>query len=255
MSTWILLRGLSREARHWGDFPALFMREIPGSRVVALDLPGNGRFQAMSSPASIDRMVSHCRAELARQPMPPPYCLLALSMGAMVATCWAQRHPAEIDRTVLVNTSFGNFHSPLRRLRIRAWPLLLRIALAREAQRKEALIFSITSRQPAMPSLLLQDWLDIRRSNPVSVANTVKQLIAAARFRAPAACAPTPTLLLGSEGDQLVDAHCTRDIARRWNCPAALHPHAGHDLPLDDALWVAARIRDWLAARATRPKL
>jgi hypothetical protein len=30
----------------------------------------------------------------------------------------------------------------------------------------------------------------------------------------------------------------------------AIHPGAGHDLPLDDAPWVAQQVRDWLAGSA-----
>jgi hypothetical protein len=35
-------------------------------------------------------------------------------------------------------------------------------------------------------------------------------------------------------------------IARRWNCPIAIHPTAGHDLPLDDGVWIAKQVHDWL---------
>lgn len=72
MSTWILLRGLTRESRHWGDFPELLRAEITGARVIALDLPGNGDLNAMTSPATILDMASLCRAQLARQGVPPP---------------------------------------------------------------------------------------------------------------------------------------------------------------------------------------
>ena len=42
MSTWIFLRGLTRESGHWGTFTAQFEKAMPGCEVVALDLPGNG---------------------------------------------------------------------------------------------------------------------------------------------------------------------------------------------------------------------
>ncbi|MEP7157195.1 MAG: alpha/beta hydrolase [Betaproteobacteria bacterium] len=254
MNTWILLRGLTREARHWGDFPALFAREIPGANVVPVDLPGNGRYNHMASPASIETMVEHCRAELARQHLLPPHCLFAMSMGAMVAAAWAERYPAEIERCVLVNSSFANFNALHQRLRMRAWPALLRIALARDPQRKEARILALTSNRQRTPASLIEEWTGIRKLAPVSAMNTIRQLFAAARFRAPARL-PVPMLLLGSEGDQLVDVASTGEIARRWRCPQALHPDAGHDLSLDDGLWVAMQIRRWLAARESIRKL
>ena len=30
MSTWVLLRGLTRESRHWGDFPDILREHLPG---------------------------------------------------------------------------------------------------------------------------------------------------------------------------------------------------------------------------------
>ena len=56
MSTWVLLRGLTRESRHWGEFPARLQSRFANSNVVALDLPGNGRLNAQRSPASIEAM-------------------------------------------------------------------------------------------------------------------------------------------------------------------------------------------------------
>jgi pimeloyl-ACP methyl ester carboxylesterase len=49
-------------------------------------------------------------------------------------------------------------------------------------------------------------------------------------------------LLLCSRGDRLVHPDCSRALARRWQCALAEHPDAGHDLALDDADWVVARI-------------
>lgn len=247
MSTWILLRGLTRESRHWGDFPELLRAEITGARVIALDLPGNGDLNAMTSPATILDMASLCRAQLARQGVPPPHRLLALSMGAMVATAWAEKHPAEIDACVLINTSFGPFSPLHHRLRPRAWPLLLRLLFARTASRREEIVFRLTSRLAYPSQRLLDEWMAIRHSRPVRMTNALRQLIAAARFRAPVS-APVATLLLTSARDALVDTRCSTEIAHRWNCTISVHPTAGHDLPLDDGAWVANTIREWLAA-------
>ena len=39
--TWLLLRGLTREAGHWGRFPQQLQAALPGARILAIDLPGN----------------------------------------------------------------------------------------------------------------------------------------------------------------------------------------------------------------------
>ena len=86
--TWVLLRGLTRESAHWGDFPARLQRALlvqqPGARLELLDLPGNGDKHRQSSPTHVDAMMENCRAELARRGPPPPYQVLAMSLGGMV---------------------------------------------------------------------------------------------------------------------------------------------------------------------------
>lgn len=244
MSTWILLRGLTRERRHWGGFPGILAKELPDARVVALELPGNGELNDSVSPASIAGMASYCHAEVARLGIPPPYGLLAMSMGAMVAAAWAADHPEEIEACVLINTSFGSFSPLWHRLRPGAWPMLLRFLLTPATRGKEQAVFELTTRRVVPTAAVLDDWVAIRQSRPVALANALRQMIAAARFPAPPA-APVPTLVLASAGDRLVDPRCSLEIARRWGCSLAMHPSAGHDLPLDDGAWVARAVSQW----------
>ena len=245
MSPWILLRGLTREKRHWGDFPQVMKDKLGDAQVIPLELPGNGELNAQASPLHIAELASHCRDELARLGVAPPYHLLAMSMGAMVATAWAQAHPEEINACVLINTSFGSLSPLHQRLRPSAWPILLRILLNRKAEGRERLILDLTSSRAQAHAQVVQTWAEIRRSRTVSSLNAFRQLIAAARYRAPSA-APVPTLLLVGARDGLVDTRCSLAIARRWNCALAVHPDAGHDLPLDDGVWIVGEIYKWL---------
>ena len=82
-------------------------------------------------------MVGFVRNAALQSGMPGPYRVLAMSLGGMVATDWAQRHPYEIERLVLINTSMRPFSQMQERLRPSAWPDLLRRgrALARRAAR------------------------------------------------------------------------------------------------------------------------
>ena len=95
---------------------------------------------------------------------------------------------------------------------------------------------------------MLQRWLGYQREFPVTRANALRQLWAAARFRAPAARPAVPLLVLCSAGDQLVDHRCSLRLAEAWRAEQRVHADAGHDLPLDDGAWVAAQVADWLAA-------
>jgi len=79
----------------------------------------------------------------------------------------------------------------------------------------------------------------------VRASNALRQLVAAARFSASRQTPQCPVLLLGSERDGLVNVQCTRAIAQHWGSPMALHPDAGHDLPLEDPQWVIQQVQRW----------
>ena len=91
MSAWILLRGLTRERRHWGALPALLRDALGGARVLPVDLPGNGEFASLRSSANVPDMVDFVRRVALESGVPGPYRVLAMSLGGMVATDWAQR--------------------------------------------------------------------------------------------------------------------------------------------------------------------
>lgn len=246
MRNWIFLRGLTRESRHWGDFVAQFAQALAGDLVVPLDLAGNGRLNQQRSPRQVADMVTHCRAQLARQHIAPPYHVLAMSLGAMVSVAWAQAYRQDVAAQVLINTSMRPFSPFYQRLRPANYATLLRVALPGAAPEAiERAILHLTSQR--RDASVLPAWLALRRANPVTGRNALNQLLAAARFTAPSAPLVTPTLLLASERDQLVSARCSQALAAAWQCPLQLHPWAGHDLPLDDGPWVMARVQAWLS--------
>lgn len=243
MTTWILLRGLSREARHWGEFPERLGERLAAT-VLCPDLPGFGTEAHRPSPSRIAAIVEDVRARLAAQAQP---ChLLGLSLGGMLAAAWASAHPDEIAGCVLVNTSLRPFSPFWQRLRPKNYPALLGLALAGERE-AESLILATTRNLCADPEAVLADWLAIRRSAPPSRADSLRQLAAALRYRAPDEAPRVPTLVLASARDALVDPRCSRTLARRWSTAYREHPSAGHELPLDDGDWVAEQILAWQA--------
>lgn len=253
MSTWVFLRGLTRESRHWGEFPATFERAVPGARVHALDLPGNGALHRMASPHRVGEMAEWCRAALSRESVEPPYNLLALSLGGMVALAWAHAYSAEIGRSVLINTSVRTFSPLHRRLRPRSYPLLLKLMLfGGDASEWEKTILTLTSARNVGDAALLDRWVAWRQEHPVTRSNAWRQLYAAARFRAPAQKPAAPLLILVSEKDKLVHPDCSKALASAWNCELRTHLDAGHDLPLDDGPWVAEEVRKWIVAQNDR---
>lgn len=247
MRTWVLLRGLAREARHWGDFPALLERRLPmGEHVVALDLPGNGSLCAARSPWSVGGMVRSARDQLLMRGISPPYVLVALSLGGMVAMEWAATAPQELDACVLLNTSAARVSPFWQRLQPRSYGLLLRSMLPVGTAAREGAVHAMTSARPTDAAVLAR-WIAYAQSRPVTLGNAVRQLAAAARFRPPATL-PVPALVLASRGDRLVSPECSRALARAWRLPLREHPDAGHDLPLDDPAWVVEQVARWWPA-------
>jgi pimeloyl-ACP methyl ester carboxylesterase len=258
MPTWIFLRGLTRESAHWGAFATAFENALPGTRVVPLDLPGNGRLHRMPSPTTVRGMAKCCRAELAAQGVRPPFWVLAMSLGAMVATDWALLAPDELAGCVLINTSLRPFSPFYERLRPANYLALLRCALPGNTPHTvEQTVLQMTSRRAQTHAAVVAEWVAIHRQRPVSAANALRQLLAAARYTAPTSVltAASPTgqsatprvLLLASQNDGLVSSQCSQAIARAWGVPLRLHPFAGHDLPLDDAQWVIDEVRAWMS--------
>ncbi|MFZ4536092.1 alpha/beta fold hydrolase [Propionivibrio sp.] len=247
MTPWIFLRGLTRESRHWGSFPETFRREVPDAQVYTPDLPGNGTLNAQESPLYVQEMAECIRAQLIGQGIPPPYNVLAMSLGAMAAVAWAKGHPEEIRGAVLINTSMRPFSPFYRRLKPGNYSRLLKLALLGGSDQDwESAILARTSHHPEHPAEVLKNWVSYRREYPVSGRNALRQLLAAARYRGPLDGLVHPVLILTSQLDDLVDNSCSRQLADRWKTAFAEHPTAGHDLPLDDGPWVASQVGQWL---------
>lgn len=250
MAQWVFLRGLVREARHWGAFPAAFQAQIPGSQVVTPDLPGNGALHAQTSAPRIEDMLEACRGSLSAQGLKTPYHLLALSMGGMVARVWLERYPEEIARAVLISTSMRPHSHFYQRLRPENYPALISAGLGwKDTQKRESTILRLTSAMTGEGgTATLKDWARCATDAPVSRGNALRQLFAAARYRAAPLRSPVPTLLLAGARDRLVHPACSTALAAAWGAPCVIHPSAGHDVPLDDPAWVINQVRRWAAA-------
>ena len=251
VTEWILLRGLSREARHWGRFPQHLGEALGAAsgavRVTCLDLPGNGQLNDLASLRSVEAMADWCHAELARRGSTFPCSVVAMSLGAMVAVAWAQRHPGDLAAAVLINTSLRPFSPFYRRMRPANYlPLTRLFGLPASGREIETAILQMTTRRVADPDAVIAQWLQWRRENPVSRRNALRQLLVAARYRAPQRRPLDRILLLAGGADRLVDPRCSGELARAWDLPLHIHPEGGHDLPLDDEAWVLQRILAWL---------
>lgn len=238
MSPWIFLRGLTRESRHWGDLPALWTARGLG-RPTLIDLPGNGTAHHATVPVDVHGIMEAVRATARADGVAAPCRILAMSLGAMVATEWAQRYPGEVAGLVLINTSMRPFSTLPQRLRPQNWAALIGMANHwHDRARCERTVHRLTCERMDTRDADLAAWVTIGQTAPVTRAAALRQLLAAARYRAAPSAPPCPTLILSSDADRLVNPVCSVRIAAAWGARHLRHPWAGHDLPHDDGGWL-----------------
>lgn len=244
-AAFLLLRGLVREQRHWGDFTAVLQQRFPENDIITLDIPGNGQLFQSESPRTIAGMTEALRKQLAELRRTEPVHLIALSMGGMIAIDWMIRYPEEIAGGVLVNTSLSNYSPFYRRLRWQNYLSFLKMKWQTPAQ-KERTILNLTSNLERDNAELLENWQNWQRQCPVSMQNTLNQIIASATFQ-PVQKPLQPLLILTSTADRLVDYRCSVRLHQAWNTAFEQQSEAGHDLTLDAPLWVSEAIKNWLS--------
>ncbi|PPL18587.1 hypothetical protein UN63_00530 [Oceanisphaera arctica] len=246
-TSWICLRGLMREQRHWGAFPALFRQQFPQDTLILADLPGFGTEYASGSPATIKGITERLRRRWQSSLLQQPVYLLTLSLGGMVAIDWASRYPQQIAGIVLMNSSLSNFSPFYRRLSPAAYlPLLKLLLWPRDPWHQEAAILSLTSHLHPDDPELLAHWVHYARQYPARRLDILRQLLAALSYRAPKLPPPVPIMMLGGLQDRLVSPSCSESIATHWLLPLHCHALAGHDLTLDAGDWVCEQIAAWL---------
>lgn len=246
--TLVCIRGLLREARHWGVFTALLQRRFPEARVITPDIPGNGRLNHLTSPGSIAGMTDALRAQIVSR---RNLTLIAISMGGMIAIDWMIRYPDEIKSAVLINTSVRRLSPFYHRLRFSAGFRILKMLFHSPAQR-EADILALTSNQFANDSTQLATWQSWQRQNPVSLRNAARQLLAAAKFTLHTQ-PQQPVLVVAGKADRLVDYRCSVRLAEILCAAYVQHDAAGHDLPLDEPEWLVEAICRWMDSKRDNP--
>ena len=249
--TWLLLRGLTRERRHWEDFPDVFSRHFPHDRIVFHDYAGNGARYRENSPSSISAMVDDARAAV--KSCDKPVYIIGISLGSMVAIDWLTRYPAEVSAAVLISTSLKGLSPFYQRLLPGNYPAIIRSLLYRRDYLGNELnnlnmVSSIAVYDAQRRRRIIDHWVAYAKEYPVSAYNAVRQLRAATRYRLDIKQAKpdVPMLVLRGMQDHMVSPTCSQRFAEHWQLPLRSHQAAGHDIPLDDPQWVCEQIRAWL---------
>ena len=249
---WLLLRGLIREQRHWGDFPAFFEKSASDRKVFCLDLPGFGTETQRSSPLSVPEIVDDIRGRwlVLRDKNSGDWSILAASLGGMLAMDWCARYPEDFKQLVVLNSSVNTFSPIHKRLRFSNWGRVIRLNFSNDPKVRETGILELTSTNKDIFEKSLIRNLKIVKENPVRRKELLRQLIAGARFslkKIPV----VRTLVLVGEGDTFCDPTCSRAIADHFKAPLRTHPTAGHDLSIDAPEWISKEVNEWMTSALT----
>lgn len=240
---WILLRGLSRQAEHWGSFPEA-LRTASNDMVIALDLPGFGKEShadfSLSLRENIDSLRSKCMPLLKTKQS----CILGLSFGGMLALEWIKLYPEDFSMGIFVNSSASGVCKARERISTRGIYTIARNSLPNAPEDKERQILNLTSNVHTLNEIILRKWIQLEEQHPTKWLAVLKQLLVSIFFKPPSDLG-VPLLFLGALNDRLVHSNCTLKLAEFYKSEVFLHPTAGHDLPLDAPEWVIHQILEF----------
>jgi len=242
-----LIKGWTREAEHWSDdFLNELKKHYPNSNLIYLEIPGNGYLNKEKTPTSIPKIVQKMRMQYQQYEITHHVnIIIAISLGGMIAIEWMYQHSNDFDKAIIMNTSLRKVCPIYKRLLIRNIPQMTRLTLCKNVYKKESLLLEIISNNKNQIEKNKQKWGDIQSKKPVSLKNKIRQLTAAIQYKAKSYPPKNPILLLNSKNDRLVSYSCSETIHKKWNIPIKTHQTAGHNLSMDDPVWVVQHIKQW----------
>ena len=240
---WILVRGLSRQTKHWGEFPERLANET-GSKVFTLELPGVGIKNDIPAKMSIRENVEHLRSELQelKESHPGDWGIVAVSLGGMVAMEWCSVYPDDFKHMVVLNSSAGNLSSPFKRLQPEAIKTIAGLFFKADLEHRERKVLELTTNIADINDELVKKWANINRERPITRESFLRQLFAAAKFRVPEKVGPKALVVI-SKADKLCNPSCPMKLAEHLGAHSSFHETAGHDIALDAPDWLAKEIK------------
>jgi pimeloyl-ACP methyl ester carboxylesterase len=243
---WVLLRGLMRHSGHWGAFGEKLQQEFPSSKILLLDLPGNGTKCQLSTPTNVNEIIDILREEVHRATGTTPFHFLGLSLGAMVGLKWAEGSPESFLSFIAINPSLKQYSKPWQRLRPQSLFGIAAAILAKDPLSREKIILHLTSAMSSdKQQHLAQLFADFDLQWPLKRDNFLRQIVLASRIQLKKPI-KVPMAIFASAQDCLVSSRCSIDLARAFSSHIEVHPTAGHDLVLDDPNWVISQIKSFV---------
>lgn len=231
MTTWVLLRGLMRDKRHWNGFDQRLRQR--GCTVFTPDLPGNGLLSHQKSPLSIEKYAQAVWQQLDENLQGQPFYLLGLSMGGMLAMEMAQQRPWQVKHVFVLNSSAANLSPWYHRFNLLN-VLLAFVKRCRGVQLHpiESTIVRLTSYRHRRDTRLIEHWSEYRKKISPAFPNAYRQLYAAFRYQCPASLL-IPVSILCGDRDALVNMQSSKALAQHFKVELMVLAYCGHDITID----------------------
>ncbi|GIU47033.1 alpha/beta hydrolase [Shewanella sairae] len=216
MATLVLLRGLMRDSRHWGEFLSLLQKKIAlvsetDHKVLALDTLGNGALSSELSPTDIRHYAANINQRLLALDEDDIY-LVGLSMGGMITlellnnACVSQAKlelnshglavknglNLRIKGAVVINSSAANLSSWYQRFQVLPVIKAMLDAVAMLFKHRantgklsliEICVIKLTTRRFGNDLALMALWSRYRRDCRTGFLSIVRQLLACSRYK------------------------------------------------------------------------
>ncbi|NCN41061.1 alpha/beta hydrolase [bacterium] len=242
----LLLRGLLRDKRHWGNFPEILDQSLGGKyHIELLDLPGIGTEISRPFPLNMDEVVHDLRRRSGVIDNREELLIVSNSLGSMISMHWAALYPEDIKGLVLMNTSASNLSNLKERLSVKALQVFAKVVASKDPVERERLILSIVSRRYGNDLEQAKTWSEYALTHKEMLELGMRQLWVASRFELVAPL-EVPSLMLCSTQDELIDPVACMKVAKALGADQRFNHKGGHDLPLDEPEWIGQEINQWL---------
>ncbi len=244
---WILLRGLSRETRHWGEFPERLAKTFTGV-ISPLEIPGVGSKNNQTAPTNLDEYVENLRLEFLdlKKNHPGPWGIISISLGGMIAMRWVEMHPHDFQDIILINSSGGDLNPFWERISPKAIATISKQVFNNNSFTREKEILKLTTSMIDIDDTLVNKYAFYAEEFPIRRKNFFNQVYAASKFKVPKKIEPKLIIFSGAR-DQLASPKCSDNLAKHFDTKNITHPKAGHDLPLDDPDWIVQEIKQQIS--------
>lgn len=241
------LRGLTRGNVHWGPFPEVLKKTVPGIYFLPLEMAGNGNRSSELSHIHPIKAVQDLRRQVQAWKESHPeinitkVTVVAISLGGMIGLKWLELYPDEMDQLIVVNSSLKQLSPFYHRLRPSHYLNIFKTVAWGTIADQEKLILEMTSNRLNLSQKFLPVFIEAAEKNKFLPTNFFRQLILASRIKIKKPLSIKP-LFLCSLNDRLVSWTCSRDLSQKFNGTLQINDQAGHDLALDQPEWLAQEI-------------